>query len=741
MRYTWIGIVLLCNTAVIILVPPLVSSRPNAPYPEDESDLKVRYLPLGYEPRHLDPAHSYSSGESVLLAQVYEPAFQYHYLKRPYVLQPLTCREVPEPQFFDSKGNVLPPNANPEQVARVSYEFHVKEGIRYHPHPCFAKNADGSYAYRNLKEDALKGIETPNDFPSKDTREVVAADHVHQIKRLCIPNLVKPCPILSTLSKYIDGMEEYAEALQQELDEIRAKREREQGAAYIQQIDERENPILFDLDKYPLPGVELVDRHTFRIHLKKPYPQLLYWMAMAFFAPMPPEATAFYEQAPLIDRNITLDRYPVGTGPFRFDVYKPNRLITFVRNPDYHEDYYPTEGEPTDRELGFLDAADQRLPFLDKLVYFREREGVPTWIKFLQGYYDFSGIGTTNFDQGVKFSGELEAAEVGDALRDKGISLTTQKSLSVFYYGFNMLDPVFGGYGEKKQKLRQAIAIAMDTEEYLQVFANGMGNELHGPVPEGIFGYTSGPEGINPYVFDWDEETGRPVRKSLDYARKLLAEAGYPGGIGNDGKQLIVYFDNASTGGAADAYFRWLHRQFAKLNIVVVNRTTDGSSFVKKADEGKLQMFGWGWLLDYPDPENFLFLLYGPNSRAKFHGENSANYQNPEYDRLFLRMLAMPNSPERQEVIDQMNAILHRDLPWFSIRQQAAFTLKHDWMKNSKVSAITKCAKYLDIDVASRDAYRRENNRPLRWPIYTLAALILLVALPALGRRIRKERS
>jgi len=740
MRYRWIGILLLGTTAAIILVPPLVSPQPNAPYPAADSDLKVRYLPMNYEPRHLDPAFSYSTGEHVLLAQVYEPLFEYHYLKRPYVLQPLTCREIPEPQLFNKEGKALPPDTPPEEAARITYQFQIKKGIRYHPHPCFAKKANGEYAYHQLKEEDLDGVHTAKDFPLKDRREVVAADHVHQIKRLCLPNLTKPCPILSTLSKYIEGMDEYAKALQKDLKEIRSRREREQGAAYIQEADERENPILFDLDKHPLPGVELVDRYTFRIHLKKPYPQILYWMAMHFFAPLPPEASAFYTQALLIDRNITLDRCPVGTGPFYMDTYKPNRLVTFLRNPDYREAYYPTEGEPEDQDDGLLKAAGQQVPFLDKLVYFREREVVPTWIKFLQGYYDYSAINSSNFDQGVKFGGQLEACEVGEALQGLGISLRTEKDLGVFYFGFNMLDPVFGGYSEKQQKLRQAIAIALDTEEYLQIFHNGRGAELYGPVPDGIFGYKGGPEGINPYVFDWDEKTQRPVRKSLDHARELLAEAGYPGGIGSDGKQLIVHYDNYQTGGVANAHFRWFDSQFAKLNIAVVNRTTDGSTFVKKADEGKLQMLSWGWHLDYPDPENFLFLLYGPNSRAEHHGENTVNYRNAEYDRLFLEMLAMPNSPERQAIIDKMLAILHRDLPWFSMRQQANFTLKHKWVRNSKVNAVMKCAKYIDIDEEERAAYRRVNNRPIRWPIYATAGLALIVVLPALRRRIKKER-
>jgi len=740
MSYRWIGILLLGTSALTILVPPFLSSRPNAPYPSDESSQKVYYLPITFEPTHLDPALGYSEG--YFLEQIYEPVFQYHYLKRPFMLEPLTCREMPVAQYFDKEGKPLPADADIEQIARVTYEIRLKKGIRYHPHPCFAKTPDGEYAYRALKPEDLRGIHTIDDFPLKDTRELVAADYVHQVKRLCIPNFIKPCPILAAIEKYIDGMEEFGEALQKDLAAIRTQREQELGAAYIQEINEREDPILLDLDKHPFPGIEVVDRYTFRIHLSRLYPQILYWMAMHFFAPVPPEATAFYNQSVLIAKNITLDRYPVGTGPFQLDTYRPNETTTLVRNPDYHEDYYPDEGDPGDREKGLLDAAGQRLPILDKVVYLREREAVPTWIKFIQGYYDVSAIDSANIDQGVRFSGSLETAEVGEELRQRGIKLRSKKSLGLRQFSFNMMDPVVGGYSEKQRKLRRAITIAMDTEEFVQIFHNGLGAELHGPVPQGIFGYQGGREGMNPYVFDWDEKRNRPVRKSIDHARKLLAEAGYPEGTGPDGKQLVLYYDNFKTGGAADAELRWLSRQFAKLNIAVVNRTTDYSSFANRAEKGEIQMCKSGWMCDYPDPENYLMLVYGPNGVVKHDGSNQINYENEEFDRLHRKMLAMPNTPERFELIKQMHAVLHRDQPSFSYSQGASFHLAHRWIRNAKVHPLAKNhTKYIDIDVKDREAYRQKYNRPVRWPIYGFVGLLLALALPALFRRLRKDES
>ena len=88
-----------------------------------------------------------------------------------------------------------------------------------------------------------------------------------------------------------------------------------------------------------------------------------------------------------------------------------------------------------------------------------------------------------------------------------------------------MQDDVVGGYTADRRKLRQAVSIALDYEEYIQIFTNGRAVTSHSPIPPGIFGYEEGENGINTYVYNWDQENG-PVRKSLDEARRLLAEAG-----------------------------------------------------------------------------------------------------------------------------------------------------------------------------------------------------------------------
>jgi len=177
---------------------------------------------------------------------------------------------------------------------------------------------------------------------------------------------------------------------------------------------------------------------------------------------------------------------------------------------------------------GLLADAGKPLPFIDRVVFSLEKEDIPYWNKFLQGYYDTSGISSDSFDQAINIGAGGEVS-LTDSMREQGIELNTAVSTSIFYTGFNMLDPVVGGDSESARKLRLAISIAVDYEEFISIFLNGRGIPAQGVLPPGIFGYVDGRAGINPYVYEYGEHG--PRRKSIAVARELLAEAGYPNGI------------------------------------------------------------------------------------------------------------------------------------------------------------------------------------------------------------------
>ncbi|HFD78950.1 MAG TPA: peptide ABC transporter substrate-binding protein [Gammaproteobacteria bacterium] len=700
----------------------------NSPYPPGQAGKNILYSSFGERPNHLDPAQSYSSNEVVFTGQIYEPPLQYHFLERPYRLVPLTATGMPKPWYLDAEGNRLADDADAKDIAVSVYDIEIRKGILYQPHPALAKDAQGHYLYHHLDAEALEDIDSLADFPRSGTRELVAADYVYQIKRLAYPTLHSP--IFGLMSDYILGLRDYAATLRE---------------AYEERAARQSGPVLLRLDDYPLEGVEVLDRYRYRIRIRGKYPQFLYWLAMPFFSPVPWEADAFYTQPGMKEKNITLDWYPLGTGPYMLTVNNPNRQMVLQRNPNFHGERYPSEGEPGDAAAGYLDDAGRELPMIDTVIYSLEKEAIPYWNKFLQGYYDSSGVNSDSFDQAVQI-GSAGDISLTPQLQKKGIRLNTAVSASIFYTGFNMLDPVVGGYSKRARLLRRAISIAMDYEEYISIFANGRGIPAQGPLPPGIFGYVGGRAGIDPYVYDWTPQG--PRRKPISEARRLLAEAGYPDGRDlESGKPLVLYLDTTGGGPDDSARLNWIRKQFAKLDIQLQIRNTDYNRFQDKMLKGTAQIFQWGWNADYPDPENFLFLLYGRNGKVEHQGENAANYANPEFDRLFERMSNMDNGPERQRVIDRMVEILRRDAPWVFGFFPKQFVLYHGWYHNAKPNLMANnTLKYRRIDPLLREQKRREWNRPILWPLGLLALLLVVAILPAViayrrreNRRIRTE--
>jgi ABC-type transport system substrate-binding protein len=241
-------------------------------------------------------------------------------------------------------------------------------------------------------------------------------------------------------------------------------------------------------------------------------------------------------------------------------------------------------------------------------------------------------------------------------------------------------------------------------------------------------------------VYDWVEE--RPQRKPIEYARRLLADAGYPGGVDPaTGKPLMINFETPATGPERKAQLDWMRKQLQKLDVQLVIRATDYNRFQEKMRKGDAQAYDWGWNADYPDPENFLFLLYGPNKKVGHDGENASNYDNSEFNRLFERMKNMDNTPERQTIIDQMVGIARRDAPWIWGVHPKQFTLQHAWVYNTKPGQMANnTLKYTRIDPRMRAERRAAWNRPVFWPIVVMLAVLVASAVPAVVTYRRRER-
>ena len=689
----------------------------NNPYPSDTDSADVIYSSFSERPKRLDPVSSYSANEYQFIAQIYEPPLQYHYLFRPYTLIPLTAQALPQVRYLNIHGYEVSED-NLSEIEFSEYTISIQQDIRYQPHPALAIDNQGKPMYLQLTHADLKNIHTLSDFTATGSRELTAADYVYQIKRIASPFLHSP--IAGVMREYIVGFDEFREQV---------------GEAYAN-LDEGWH----DLRNMDLQGVGEVDRYTYRILIRGKYPQLIYWLAMPFFSPMPWEAEKFYSQTGLEERNISLNWYPIGTGPFMLTENNPNLRMVMEENPNFHGERYPFEGMPEDHANGLLVDADKALPLVKKAVYSLEKENIPYWNKFLQGYYDASGVSSDSFDQAIQFGSQGDV-QLTEPMQDKGIQLETAVTASIYYMGFNMLDPIVGGDSERSRLLRRAIAIAVNYEEYISIFANGRGIAAQSLIPLGIFGNIEGEEGINPYVYDWVH--GEPKRKSIEEARKLMAQAGYVDGLDSDtGKPLVLNFDTPAAGPDAKAQLNWMRKQYQKLGIQLVIRATDYNRFQEKMRNGTGQIFQWGWNADYPDPENFFFLLYGPNAKVNHGGENASNYMNPEFDRLFEKMKNIKNGSERLRVIKQMTSILQQDSPWLWGFHPKAFSLFHEWYKNVKPNLMANnLLKYKRVDSELRKVKRAEWNQPNYWPLVFLVLFLVISFVPAAIGFYRRERA
>ena len=729
----------LASMLVLALVPGLPGcSRGNShgnpinsPYPGGSLESNTLYTAIvGRSPKYLDPASSYSTDETPYTYNIYETLYGYHYLKRPYTLVPRAAAAIDPPQYLDAQGQALPEDAPGDRIAESDYVIHIRPGIRYQPHPALARRADGSYAYYPMPADALAHAYAITDFPRTGTRELTAGDYAYGFRRLASPRVVSP--IYSLMAQYVVGLREYGDVLRKR--DAALRKGLPPGSGDLPWLDLRE-PDGFD-------GVQALDDHTLRIRVKGKYPQFRYWLAMTFTAPVPWEADRFYNQPGMAGHNLSLNTWPIGTGPYMLVQNLPNQRMVLERNPNFHGEPYPCEGEPGDRAAGLLADCGKPTPFIDRIVFSVEKEAVPLSGKFIQGYYDIPEVDRGDYGVAMRVAAG-DSVDKARLYREHGIKLPSSVEMANVYMGFNWQDPVVGRgdtpeQQEKNRKLRQAVSIAFDWEEHVAVFENDQAQVAYGPLPPGVLGYEAPPAGYDPQVYDLVD--GKPVRKSLDEARRLLAAAGYPDGRSSrTGQPLVLYYDSAGGVGGGDSQFDWMRRQLAKIGIQLDLRATDYNRFQDKMRRGAAQLFSWGWSADYPDAENFLFLFYGPNGMAGHGGENAANYENPEFDKLFEQMKYLDDGPDKVRLVQRMVAIVQHDAPWMFGYFPLSGGAYQQWVGDAKPTEMVRnTLQYMKLDPALRVRRVREWNRPIWWPLGVIA-LALLLAM-ALAWRTLKRR-
>lgn len=649
----------------------------NDPYPPEHGDEKILYTSFQAAPRTLDPATAYTTNAHAVTGAVYDTLLTYHFLKRPLELIPGLAEALPEEEALAD--------------GRSRYRFVLRRGLLFAEDPCFALGGAG-----------------------RTTREIVAADVAFQLMRLADPGVGSP--VVEPFSN-IEGFSDFGRALAERRaadPDFAARPVHEQYAALG-----------------GITGVATPSSHVLEITLDTAYPQIRYWFAMEFSTPVAWEAIAWYTGR---DGRPRFDDHPVGSGPFVLAEYDKQARYVLARNPNWygarHPEWnapaavFPSEGDESDRASGRLAYAGRPLPLIDQIVFVREKESIPRFNKFLQGYYDSSAVIKESFDaviQGDALSPEMQAM---------GVELEKSVAPAVYYIGFNMDDPVVGhAGGERSRKLRQAMSLALDVEEFLRIFLNGRGVPAQSPLPPGIYGYED----------DYRNAFGRP---DLARARALMREAGYPNGIDPaTGEALTLTFDTYNTTTAGLNQVRFYAKAWRELGIDVRIDATTYNQFQDKLRRGVYQVYQFGWVADYPDPENFLFLLWSRMARSVSGGPNSTNFSDPRFDALFVSMKARANGPQRIAEIREMKAILERERPWIELFHPEDYALYHGWVKNVKPMGLSvPTYQYRDIDVDLRRRKREEWNEPILWPAWVLLGATIALILPGVATYLRERQ-
>lgn len=481
-----------------------------------------------------------------------------------------------------------------------------------------------------------KGVRFADDpcFPDGKGREVTAEDFIYSWKRVADVKTQSNCYWI--FDGRIVGIDEFHKA-------------------------SMERQVSYD---EPVEGFKALDRYAIQVKLLEPYPQLIWVLTMSYTFVVPREAVEKYGKEFL--------NHPVGTGPYMIgDWTFRNYSITYVRNPNYRGGTYPTLAEPGDAARGLTADAGQPIPFLQQITQYVIADTSTEWLMFLSGRLGQSGLSKDNFSAVISAQQGLT-----DDLKKRGIWLDKSPELWTVYLGFNMEDPVVGAStdpatDERHRKLRQALCYAVDLKKWCE-FYNDRQMPANSPIPPGMAGH--------------DDNKPLPYPRDLERAKKLIAEAGYPGGVDPEtGKKLVLTIE---TGSASEPEERQsldlIASFFAEIGVELRVSYNNWPEFLKKMERKQQQMFRLGWVADYPDAENYLQLFY---TKSISPGPNHTNYSDPKFDALFEKARQMQDSPERTALYLQLADMVIEDCPWVILSYPLTFGLQQPWFKNYKFHA------------------------------------------------------
>ncbi len=551
----------------------------------------------------------------------------------------------------------------------------VYEGLfQYHPYarpfklmPALAKSwpkvsKDGKTITFELK----KGVHFQDDpcFLGGKGREVVAQDFVYCFKRFAHPSVQSKG--WWVLDGKILGLNDWRKARSLEIADLRR---------------EGKNPKDLQGIENHVKGLEALGPHTLRIRLTQTYPQIFWVLAMPYLSVYPHEAVEKYGDE---FRN-----HPVGTGPFMVKSFNPVYRVILKKNPTYREVHVPDpRNRPEDRlpgwdweadeKAGILVNAGKPLPLVDGMEMRFILEDQPRWLYFKSGYLDFLIPPKDNMDEAIP------AGKLSPEFVKRGVTLETIVETGTVYTCLNTEDPIL-----RNVNLRRAISLALDHRWMIKNLYAGQALLAKCLIPPMISGFID----YHPYM---KSDGSAWVEKAKEYLKK----AGYPGGLRKDGKRLTLTYESAGASATQMQFASRFAQDLRRIGIRVERVVNTFPQMIGKMRKKQFQIAGLAWGFDYPDAQNILQLLYGPNASP---GPGAANFHNARFDRLYRKAMLMMDSPERTKVYQEMAKIVAEEVPWVPRVHRLRRVLRQPWLKGMKYTQVNyQFWRYLDLDLALR---------------------------------------
>lgn len=454
---------------------------------------------------------------------------------------------------------------------------------------------------------------TPHPAFGGKRRELTAADYEYSLKRLVDPKLRAQWHWL--VEDKIVGLDELA---------AQAKKTGK-----------------FDYDAR-IEGIRQLSPHTLQIRLKRTDYNFIYILAMTATGAVAREV----EQAHAAD----FGAHPIGTGPFILKSHVRRSKIVLERNPDFREEYVDvSHADPNDSQdqevVKYL--AGRKVPLVDRVEIDVIEEPQPRFLAFLNREHDVLDNSPAEFINQIMPGGKL-----APRMEKEGVKPQRAPQMETVFTYFNMTDPVVGGYTPEKVALRRAIVMAYNMDAEINIARKGQAIQAQSPIPPGVTGYDP----------NFKSEAGQ---QNVAKAKALLDLYGYIDRDGDgwredpQGKPIRMVYTTQPSQDYRDLELLWLKAN-ESIGLKVDIRTMQFVDAYQQSKAKKLQIWGLSWAADYPDAENFMQLLYGPNCPES----NKACFDLPEYNELYRKAASMPPSPERDQLYREMSRLVLAYAPW-----------------------------------------------------------------------------